>query len=544
MPFKPLLIDDLPDLVLRLRRDGTILDFAGGSALPSLRLAKRSLGAPLEAHWPHESAMLLKQLAIRAISSRGLSETSFTHDGLHYEARAQAESPECAICMIRTAYQDALGKAPSPSNETAVGVRFDRREFWRRFTDSISAASLSGRPAALAIIHLEGLTDIAQLMDTGISDRIIGTAMRRFAADIEAKENEPLWYIGQIADNELALLIESADRNIVEEKAMQVRASLSVPITIGDASFQLTPYLGAALFGQDATTQGSLVECARVATLESRRSDASVARFFSDTMKLRALTRMDIAQELSDAIANRDIRLKYRGRYDLTTGSLRALVGYLQWTHPIRGDIRPSHFLGIAAATGLSTTLSRSLLQCLREDFSKSKSTLAPEVRISYGALRHHVLEDAFVADIAALLGDGVLDAQRLELRIAEKTYVVRNGFEWRSLVDAGVQLVVDEVGRDVSSIDRLARAPLWGLQLDRACAVAVVDDSAAASVCRAVISVAHSLGLVPIGTGIDGEVQRSALHTLGCTQGIGDLYDGPSDTTIKPERFSSRHQT
>jgi predicted signal transduction protein with EAL and GGDEF domain len=311
---------------------------------------------------------------------------------------------------------------------------------------------------------------------------------------------------------------------------MQVCASLSAPIHMGDATFQLKPYVGAALFGQDATTQGALVEYARAATMEARRSNASVACFFSDTMKLRSLTRMDIAQELSDAITNRDIRLRYRGRYDLETGCLLALVGYLQWKHPIRGDIRPSYFLGIAAATGLSTTLSRSLLQCLREDFLKSRSNLAREVRISYGALRHHVLGQDFVADIAAVLADGIIGPERLELRISERSYVGRDGLAWRSFVDAGVQLVVDEVGRGVSSIDRLARAPLWGLQLDRSCAVAVLDDPAAARVCRAVVGVARSLGLVPIATGIDNVAQRSALYALGCTQGIGDLYGAPRD--------------
>ena len=55
------------------------------------------------------------------------------------------------------------------------------------------------------------------------------------------------------------------------------------------------------------------------------------------TLRLESLARADIARELSEAIANGDIRLRYVGRHDLATGRLVTWVGYLCWEHPLRG---------------------------------------------------------------------------------------------------------------------------------------------------------------------------------------------------------------
>src|ERR1700722_17016046 len=103
--------------------------------------------------------------------------------------------------------------------------------------------------------------------------------------------------------------------------------------------------------------------------LEAFRADSRCVYFFSDTLKLRSLARLDVHQELREAIENRDIRLRYVGRHDLLSGELVAVVGYLSWRHPLRGEVRPTEFLNIAEATGLSDLLAASMLQCLREDF-------------------------------------------------------------------------------------------------------------------------------------------------------------------------------
>jgi EAL domain-containing protein (putative c-di-GMP-specific phosphodiesterase class I) len=186
----------------------------------------------------------------------------------------------------------------------------------------------------------------------------------------------------------------------------------------------------------------------------------------------------------------------------------------------------------VAQTTGLATSLSRSVLEHLPEDFAALSAQSSADVRISLGALRDHVLHEDFVADLHHFLKDAAVPPERFELRVAEKVFVARDCADFRSLHRLGVQFVVDEVGRGAGSLASLARAPIWGLQLDRAWVSALRSDVVAHNVCRAGIAMAAALGLTPIATGVDDENQRAALLDLGCRYGIGDLY-GSLDAAV-----------
>ena len=110
------------------------------------------------------------------------------------------------------------------------------------------------------------------------------------------------------------------------------------PITIGDAEFRLTPYAGASILGVDASSPRVLLDHARAAAAEARRAVSRDVFFFSDTMQLKSLARIDIAGELREAIASHAIRLRYVGRHDLRTGRRVAWVGYVRWLHPLADE--------------------------------------------------------------------------------------------------------------------------------------------------------------------------------------------------------------
>jgi predicted signal transduction protein with EAL and GGDEF domain len=528
------LIDALPDLVVLVQRDGTLVSHAGGQEMQSLRPATGSEGENLESFWPAAVAELIKRLARRAIATRASTEAEFIYDLSRYEARVTPQGPDRAVCIIRSALPAIRDDKSAMPGDTPA-THLDRRGFLRRLKESMSVASLNERPFAVAIVQLDGIIDISRIIDSKASDQVIATAVARIALRPEGSSAaEPSWYMGQFGENLLVLVLESSNRDLIDGCLTRLCDSLREPVQLGDATFHLTPYAGVALLGQDAGSPKALLDHARAAAVEARRSGSRQIHFFSDTLKLRSVARLDIARELRDAIVNRDIRLRYIGRHDLATGRLVALVGYLQWIHPLRGEVRPGEFLGVAETTGLSAALSRSILECLRDDFGNFKSQVEPEVRISFGALRHHILTDSFCADVKAFLGDGTVPSERLELRIAERSFVTQDVSVWQSLAALGVQLTVDEIGRKMSSLHLLARAPLWGLQLDRSWVTALEYDAAALKVCRAAVAVAAALGLTPIATGVDDAHERDLLLGFGCRQGLGDLYDA-DDAMLMP---------
>jgi len=520
------LINSMPDVVLLVSRDGTVVDHGGGDGALPLRPMGDCIGKPVEALYRESTATLLKQLTRRAIAQRTPMEACFRERGEEYEVRVSARGPDRALCQIRTLLPDSQETAGNANGEHPL-PGLDRRGFLKRCKESLSVAALREKPLAVVVVQVEAAPAIAQLIASRVSEQVLSTAILRLATlNAQDAEKQLQWYLGQLSDHLLALVIETGDRNVIEACVSRVCDRLSEPVSLGGAEFHLGPYAGIAILGQDAATPRGLLDCARAAAGEARRAHKGAICFFSDTMQLRALSRLDIVNELRTAIANDEIRLRYVGRHDLVTGQVTTHVGYVRWQHPLRGELRPAEFLGVAEATGLATALSRAALASLRRDFGAFAATASnQDVRVSFGALRHHVLHDEFVDDVKQLLADGAVPADRLELRISEKALIAAGLACFRSLQRLGIRLVIDEVARGMGSLEHLARVSCWGLQLDRVWVTAIRTDAVARKVCRAGISVATALGLTPIATGVDDDAQRHALLDLGCRYGNGDLY-------------------
>ena len=536
----PELFEALPDLLLLVRRDGSPVAHAGGKGVAELGAPALHTGV-FEPSWSESTAALVRQLVRRAIADRAPVESQFRERDDQYEIRVHPQGVDRALCVIRPSLRDA-GRDPLEQSGEHRKLQLDRRGFLRRFKEAASDATLRERPVAVAVLYIEEIADIAQIIATKISEQIMSTALSRLPERVV--DGSPQWYLGQLGENLLAIVVESADRDVIEAAVADVCAAFREPIAVGDAEFRLTPFAGVSVLGVDASTPRVLLDHARAAAAEARRAVSREVFFFSDTIQLKALARVDVARELREAIANGAVGLRYTGRHDLRTGRLVAWVGYVRWQHPLRGEIRPAEFLRVAQATGLATSLSRSVLAHLPSDFAQLGGPAQEGVRISLGALRDHVLHEDFVADVHGFLATSGLPPERLELRIAEKLLVARDAADFRSLQRLGVQFVVDEVGRDVSSLASLARAPVWGLQLDRAWVLALGSDPIARTVCRAGISMATALSLTPIATGVDDEAQRNVLLELGCQYGIGDLYGGVTPHAGAPKAAQSPEST
>jgi len=150
------------------------------------------------------------------------------------------------------------------------------------------------------------------------------------------------------------------------------------------------------------------------------------------------------------------------GRHDLATGQLVCYVGYLRWTHPLRGEVRPAEFLRVAETTGLAATLSRAVLDALREDYASLQLRGKPDLRISFGPCAITSCARILSPISARSWPKNGVPEQQLELRISERSFISADPAAINALSDLGIRLVVDEVGRGLASLDALARAPIW----------------------------------------------------------------------------------
>ncbi len=205
------LIDLLPDLVFLMRRDGTVVAHVGGQAVPDFRREGLDAGDKVEQIWSPTTATLIKRLLRRSIASRAPVETRFQEQGRSYELRISPQGPSRAIGVIRPVLSES-----NPESEAATAeprwLGLDRRGFLRRLNDSLATSVLLREiPIACAVVHLEGISEIARTL--GVRRVRRGHECRhdqsQRADSVAPKRN----YSGQLRENELAIVLNTADRD-------------------------------------------------------------------------------------------------------------------------------------------------------------------------------------------------------------------------------------------------------------------------------------------------------------------------------------------
>lgn len=540
------LIAALPDFVAFVRRDGRIVEHVGGACVRPGGAQGSLQGRRLDELWPGPEGAQLLVWVRKALTSRAQVDGRLLAAGHSYDVRIGAQGRDRALCVIRALPPGDAGPDTLCGRAAAAPSGVDRRGFVKRFQQSVADATLRGHPLAVALVHVDGLADIARSIDYSIGEQAATHALRRLPVPASASAGtDPGWYIGQLGESLLAaVILGHGGRTEVAEIAEALSRSLREPLAVGDATFHLTPSIGVAMLGEDARHPQALLDCARAAMMEARRSGSPAVQFYSDTLHLRPIVRLDLERELREAIADDELQLRYVGRHDLASGRLVAIHAYLRWVSPLRGVVMPAQFLPIAENTGAAVTLSQWALTRLSEDWPALSAATDADVRISFGPLRHHLAADALSQDLEERMHSGAIDPARLEIRINDRALGTLGGAEHTltRLGDRGVRILVDEFGRTPSSLALLSRLPIHALQVDRQFVVAGGGDRDAANVCRGVAGIARALGYAAYAAGIDDELSRDRMLGIGYGQGLGDYY-GSLPLLRSPARKAPRNR-
>jgi EAL domain-containing protein (putative c-di-GMP-specific phosphodiesterase class I) len=141
------------------------------------------------------------------------------------------------------------------------------------------------------------------------------------------------------------------------------------------------------------------------------------------------------------------------------------------------------------------------------------------------------VLDRRFVTEVASTLAATGVAAELLTLELTEDVVVgdpelaAERMTELRAL---GVRLSVDDFGTGYSSLTYLKGLPVDEVKIDKTFVDGLGEDPADRAVVRAVVDIAHTLGLKVVAEGVEDEEQLSLLRSLGVDETQGYLHARP----------------
>jgi EAL domain-containing protein (putative c-di-GMP-specific phosphodiesterase class I) len=89
-------------------------------------------------------------------------------------------------------------------------------------------------------------------------------------------------------------------------------------------------------------------------------------------------------------------------------------------------------------------------------------------------------------------------------------------------LRDLGVRLALDDFGTGWSSLEYLSRVPVDVLKIAQVFIDQIGTSTRATALVRAIVDLAHSLGLITVAEGVERAEQAERLRQMGCFLGQG----------------------
>jgi diguanylate cyclase (GGDEF)-like protein/PAS domain S-box-containing protein len=401
------------------------------------------------------------------------------------------------------------------------------------FADRLSQAlvRLHRQPSTVAVlfVDVDNFKVINDSLGHDQGDEILMQMARRLTGAVRPGDT-----VARFGGDEFVILCEEIH---AEGEAVRIgeriRELAGAPMVVSGRDHFVTVSTGIALTSAAQTVPADLLRDADAAMYQAKAAGRARSTVFADSMRTRALHRLDTEIALRRAIAEGELRLYYQPIVNLTTGRTDAVEALVRWQHPTQGIIPPAEFIPIAEETGLIIPLGEWVLgeACRQANGWRRTYPQLSHMTMSVNLSGRQIAQPDLTDVVAHVLADSGLAPSGLVLEITES--VLMGDAEsaivvLRRLKDLGVSLSVDDFGTGYSSLSYLKKFPVDVLKIDKSFVDGLGTEGEDTAIVRATINLAHSLGLSTVAEGTETPTQLKALTELGCDKAQGFLFSRP----------------
>jgi diguanylate cyclase (GGDEF)-like protein len=359
-----------------------------------------------------------------------------------------------------------------------------------------------------------------------VGDELLKEAGARIRACLREED-----LVARLGGDEFAVLLEDIesdeDAPIV---ARRVIAALNEPIRVEGKELFTSASIGIAYSHARYQRAEELLRDSDVAMYRAKSLGRQRYEVFDERLHREALALLDLEGDLRRALAREEFEPYFQTICDLRTGAIIGYEALLRWHHPDRGLLLPGDFLKVAEENGSAEMID---WQVFHRVMKVVPQVCAGGRYVTINVSARHFRDADLSDNIISMLKTHDVRPEQVRIEVTEGA-LLENPEQIRSILDAlsehGVLALLDDFGTGYSSLSYLHQFPMHSLKIDRSF-VADLDPSRGsgkAAVVRAIIALAHSLGVEVIGEGIEQSVQRQALIELGCMYGQGFLFSDP----------------
>ena len=404
----------------------------------------------------------------------------------------------------------------------------NRMLFQERVVRAMARARRGDAVVGVLFIDLDDFKVTNDTMGHSVGDELLVAAGMRLSALTTGHGTA-----ARLGGDEFALLIEDApDGAAVENLAGAVVLAFREPFTLAIGSAVVTATVGVAT-SEDATSAGDLVREADLALYAGKAAGKRQWRRYQPVLSAGMMRRRDLQAALDRAVADSAFTLAYQPIVELSTGAVAGFEALLRWPHAEWGMVLPDQFITLAEETGHIVPLGAWVLEQATADLARwqQRARDHPPVYVSVNVAARQLRDTGFVGEVSRRLTESGVSPSSLVLELTESG-LLRPDQRFRADLDElkamGVRLAIDDFGTGYSSLSYLRELPIDVLKIDKSFVDGIAVSTKRLALAEVIVRIAKTLGLTVIAEGIESEVQRDMLVSMGCHYGQGYLLAAP----------------
>ena len=396
------------------------------------------------------------------------------------------------------------------------------------FETRFGAASANHRgPAMLAIlvVRLCRYYEVLHVLgpDAGVA------IVRAVAGRLEAQL--PTALVARVSESEFVFMLErQEDSKAIEKVGSQIRETVAEAIRVNEQEVFMDPSVGMAIYPKDGTPT-EVLKAAQIAAGETPYDSGSTCRFFVPDMDKGSRRRLDMDTALRRALVRDEFVLHYQPQLDLVSGQVVGAEALLRWQRPDHGLISPVEFIPLLEDPGLICEVGEWVIREATRVCRQWQDAGLMPIRMAVNLSARQFREADIRQVVRRALADSKLDAKWLELEVTESVVLFQAEQVIRTMLDLntdGVSHAMDDFGTGYSSLSYLQRLPVSRIKIDRGFVSNIIANPNDAAIVRAVVSMAHSLGMSVIAEGVETDAQLGYLRGIGCEEMQGYFFSRP----------------
>lgn len=372
--------------------------------------------------------------------------------------------------------------------------------------------------AAVLVLDIDGFTAVNAVLGHEAGNVLLGTVAGRISARLDAPA-----LVGTLGADGFGVLLPLGTAEDARALSRTLLDAVADPVAIDGDEIEVEASIGAAIGPEHGRDAARLIQRAELAVLAAKRAGSGYELF--DATRGEAIPEpFTLLADIRRGLAQDEFSLHYQPQVSFRDPVLVGMEALLRWHHPRRGLVLPAAYLPVLERTRAMRALSRYVLERALGECSicvPHGGHMRVSVNLSMRDLRDPELPDVIAALLERQGGGAVwLSIELTETAVMADAERARHALERLRAID--VRLAIDDFGTGYSSLAYLASLPVHALKIDRSIAGRVATDAPARAIARAIVELAHGLGVEVVAEGVEDREGWDVLAELGCDTAQG----------------------